>query len=608
MQYSIGSPEAARAFILSHVNPGQRMTTTTSWHGLGPDAHPGEATPTRAVVLVGDSVTWYEGVGMGENGGTAIFSPDPKSWALSPWTTVPPAAIDRFTLTPIPDPGEACSPNPPANLNGNLINAWCYGPLVYTVAIENVTADDNQIQWSAFPYDWSGVLAPRDPHEVPLTGPKNDTPGRSDSAAEGVVVLDPKLELEKQVCINALAADCDPTNDSLWVKSQELPAGSTQATFRIVVTNAGNVRLDNVHIAQDVVVPVTADASKVGNANVAGNPSQLVNETVVVADSLEPGESSVPLVVTVPINGVLAGKLKNTATANAELPDFVHDPFDPVGVDSDPTVSPDGKRLAERFTGNPTAGDPTGEPQMVPSNIDEAEVFEQVPGIALEKFVCKAGTGCQEPTEAELAELGAGNETDEWVKATTVPFETDAQWLLVITNTGVTVLTDVTLSREDLDEGGLGHDGTLDGCEAGTNVGTLQPGQTTTLMCSTGMITNEAAIGSGDDVINTAAVCGDPSDMDGVKLPGPNGQGTQPAVCSGEKIAEVNTLLEEEETPPATTTPPPTTQPASTPPAKTPPLGGTGANAVLAAVLGLLMLAGGGALVAVRVRRARQEG
>lgn len=66
------------------------------------------------------------------------------------------------------------------------------------------------------------------------------------SCAETVVpVQNAAVDVDKQVCLAALAVDCDPNDDSLWVDATDRPA-SGQAIFRIVARNAGNVALTDV--------------------------------------------------------------------------------------------------------------------------------------------------------------------------------------------------------------------------------------------------------------------------------------------------------------------------------------------------------------------------
>jgi len=86
--------------------------------------------------------------------------------------------------------------------------------------------------------------------------------------------------------------------------------------------------------------------------------------------------------------------------------------------------------------------------------------------------------------------------------------------MLVLTNTGDTVLTDVALTREDLAAGGSGYGETTDECAVGTNLGRLIPGASISLTCTTSHITNTASLGSGKEVINTAQAQATPYESD----------------------------------------------------------------------------------------------
>jgi hypothetical protein len=166
------------------------------------------------------------------------------------------------------------------------------------------------------------------------------------------------------------------------------------------------------------------------------------------------------------------------------------------------------------------------------------------PRLDLTKWVCQAGTGCSLPTAQDLSLLVPGTPTSQWVKATTVPYHSDAEWLLVVANTGNTHLKDVTLTREDLRAGGAYHGDLTADCRPGTVLGHLAPGEATVLTCSTPDIINTAAWGSGYDVINTAAAKGSPVDaaLQPIPLPDPDdAPGTLPDVRSREDTAEVNT-------------------------------------------------------------------
>jgi len=590
-QYVIGNADDVRKYVEDRVDPAHNDTWATSWHQQG--THPGDPAPVLPVVLVGDSLTWYEAVGFGEGGGTQIFSPNAESWALSPYTSSSPDVSTRFVIQPEPDAGKTCAQGDPISSAGVLANAWCRGALVYTVSLADARAGDDQMRWAAAPYDWKAVLVGRSQHEVYMSGPVDAHPGRGNSTSESVTVLDPKLNLVKKVCVNTVEDQCLLTDPKVWVDSTEIPANSSHAFFRVDVKNTGNVELVNVHMALDTLEATAADVAKTGTATVDGKPA---NQALLAA-SLDVGQTASKIVV-VPLDGTLDGVLKNTATANAELPETVRHPGATDGV---PTVDPEGNPLSQRFTGNPTPGYYTGEPGMVPSNEDSAEVFERVAAIALEKWVCgETDNDCDEPVGLDLAALGAGTPAGGWVKSTVVPMASEALWLLVVTNPGETVLVNVTLNREDLLAGSDDHGDTTMECAVGRDLGRLDPGGSIAVMCTTDQITSTAE----QTVINTARVCGAPADDNGNLLPGPDRVGNQPEVCSDESYAEVTTD-EPKPAPDPTTTPTPTTPTTPAPAPKPKPLSVTGANVAVTVVLGMILLAGGIGLVAVRMR-ARQ--
>lgn len=593
IHYHVGTEAQARDWIVGHLNEGFG-THATRWY-LG---FPERIIP---VVLVGDAVTWHEAVGMVEDDAAAVFGPNASHWSIDPDGTTF-ADYGRINMTIPPDNTRpTCATDPPVRAEAGsrtLFNAWCMGPLTYTVTIENVRAADNNQSWAASAYDSTGELAGLSPHGIWIAGPGNDNPGHNTSSKERLYVLDPSLLLTKKVCTTTVVDDCDINDPNVWRDEQEIPAGSSQAVFRVEVENTGNVELANVHMAQDTTKAEAGERAVIMPPTTqAGIPV----DGAVFADSLMPGAKAAMMVI-VPIDGTLDGELKNLATANAELPGVVSFPNGSTETQV-ATVDPAKKPLSDRFTGNPTVDDPDGEPGMVPSNEDAAKVFERVKAIDLEKYVCDGVSDCDVPTGGDLADLASGKNAGGWVKMTTVPMAADAQWLLVVTNTGNTTLGNVTLKREDLLAGGDGHDGQLVGCAMGDDLklGQLASGESKTVTCTTGLITNTEEWGSKEDVVNTAKVCAEVEDDTTIM----NGS----EVCSKESSAEVNTV-EEPAPPPDEPTPSPTPSPTTPQPAPKPPapprlLGGTGANAALAVVLGVILLAGGAGLVTVRMR-ARQ--
>jgi hypothetical protein len=213
----------------------------------------------------------------------------------------------------------------------------------------------------------------------------------------------------------------------------------------------------------------------------------------------------------------------------------------------------------------------------------------------LTKWVCQLSTACPTPDDTILAQLTSGFPAGGWVKATSVAYAGTAQWLLVLTNTGDTVLTNVQLTREDLDAGGAGHGATTTACAVGTNIGRLDPGVSVTLTCSTADITDTAKLGSGDEVVNTAQAKGTPADSNG-----------QPLVIGRTPVNDVVSPTDSAAVaaaPQSAPTPPPPT-PAPTPP----PIVSAGAPVTLGLVIGGLVLVALGAVLIVVMARARRRG
>jgi len=128
------------------------------------------------------------------------------------------------------------------------------------------------------------------------------------------------------------------------------------------------------------------------------------------------------------------------------------------------------------------------------------------------------------------------------VKATTVPYDTNAQWLIVVTNTGTQPLADVTLKSDVL----TGVDGVTapSGCAVGNVIaGELQPQQSAVLAtCVTDAVENVADLFSGADIVNTAQAQAVVTDDAGNVLPTADGTGDW-TLTTNTDSAEVNTQL-----------------------------------------------------------------
>ena len=157
----------------------------------------------------------------------------------------------------------------------------------------------------------------------------------------------------------------------------------------------------------------------------------------------------------------------------------------------------------------------------------DAGVIEMVPGIELQKYVCSKGTGCTDPATMTYEEPAS-----DWVKATTVKYGTNADWVILVKNTGNVALGNVDLSREDFSAGGAGFNGN---CKPAAPYSRLEAGESIYFSCTINNVTNTAEWGSGKDIVNTAQASGTPVDKTGRpvgKTPGP--------VFSNTDTAEVN--------------------------------------------------------------------
>ena len=200
----------------------------------------------------------------------------------------------------------------------------------------------------------------------------------------------------------------------------------------------------------------------------------------------------------------------------------------------------------------------------------DAGLIEAQPGIALAKYVCASGTRCDTP--ADFTSLDAPNSS--WVKAATVTYNTSADWLVLIQNTGDVPLANVGLTREDFQAGGLGFE--VNDCvrPAGSIIESLGVGEVTSWTCTVNSVTNTEAWGSDKDIVNTAAAVGTP--IYGSGHPLYNSNGTPKTIPSNPDTAEVNTLPKTSEPttpPPSEPTTPPPSEPTTPPPSEptTPP-------------------------------------
>ncbi|MDN4614357.1 hypothetical protein P5G50_07835 [Leifsonia sp. F6_8S_P_1B] len=255
-------------------------------------------------------------------------------------------------------------------------------------------------------------------------------------------VIDPHLQLTKQVCL--AGTGCDAADDAQWGTTTTVATGS-DVQWRLTAKNTGNIALADVRVSDDVLTGGTATGNDCAGASVVA--------------SLAPGASAAVTCSTAGVKG--AGDVVNSAKLTSTFTD------------------PSGGRILSRFTDG------------VGSNIDSASVRTVAPAIALVKQVCATGTGCDVADDAQ------------WTDRVTVPFGTDAQWRLTVTNTGNTTLLDVVPTQENL-TGGV--EGPSKECES-LAFGTLAAGQKKSLDCTTTGIVDTT-----QDAVNHAVVRGMPAD------------------------------------------------------------------------------------------------
>lgn len=235
-------------------------------------------------------------------------------------------------------------------------------------------------------------------------------------------VVNPKLELKKEVCTAHELSGCDAGDSSAWKESASVTAGS-DVFWRLTATNAGNIELQDVRVSADELEGVSA-----GTNDCRG---------VVIADTLAPGASSSVACAT---TGVTGGRGTNAARLTSTF------------ADESPSDA-----LIARF------------PNGVESNVSRADVTVHDPALALVKQVCATGTGCDMADDTQ------------WLPRTEVQAASAVEWRLTATNTGNVVLDDVSVSSEEL-SGGLV--GVSTEC-ASLTFGALEPGVSVHATCIT---------------------------------------------------------------------------------------------------------------------------
>jgi hypothetical protein len=537
--------------------------------------------PSDYVVLPGDDVSFIggawttQGVGPVGPGGTYTAPPAgnwvPKSQFIQLDEGNTGLTWDDIDFASWPT---NCAPGTPAVAPNQTVvvwDGWCMGdPGVFQFTIKDITVPSAAEQTGWTPYERWWDIQPDahlvDPAATVFGGPNNPRGGAESSTYSQVNVLDPKLQVIKEVC--STGTGCDPTlvtGDNTpvldgmantigqWVDASLTPVGTTNIQWRITAINTGNVALGNVHIANDDWGYTNiADAGKVDASPCATH----VFGTLAAGASASWG-------CTTPVAGILKGDVVNGVNLNASLaPDLNF----PNGF-----LSPDGTNISTRFKGNPENGsDGSG---FVGSNTDIARAAIPSPAIKLTKWVCETGTGCAIPTGATLTTLAGyttadgvtqGQPAGGWVKETTVAYGTAVNWLIVVTNTGNTYMSDVTVPTEYTLDGSSGTH--VDLTVTPASVASLAPGASAVFTTSTTSVTNTNAYIAGDhgdsnniygeptynlgsDVVNLAQAQGTPADDENGTLIEVGGSPLS-EILTNQATAEVRTQIE---------TPPPDT-------------------------------------------------
>jgi hypothetical protein len=210
-----------------------------------------------------------------------------------------------------------------------------------------------------------------------------------------VHVLDPKLELVKEVC--ATGTGCDPADDAHWRPETAVVSGSA-VDWRLTARNTGNIALADVTVADDTITGPGAGATDCAGRTIAAHlPVGATAALVCSTSSVTSGEW-----------------VTNTARLGSVFAD------------------PSGGALLDRFGGS------------VDSAPAEARVRALVPSLALTKQVCVTGIGC------DIAD------DTQWTERVVVAPGTDAEWRLTVRNTGDLTIADVVPSLETLSGGKTG--------------------------------------------------------------------------------------------------------------------------------------------------------
>ena len=521
-----------------------------------------DTVPRPTVILQGDTINVFGGMGAGQRGGNAPADGSAAGvWSVKNDFTAESGDVYNLfgerllgglmNVTYTQGAGQCATAAPSVNANLTVADLWCLGVGTFTGTLSNIKAPtDTSGNYTGFSgrFGFSPLLGNiRDTFSFAttpesLTGPNRNDLGSYATETGTYLVLAPSISLIKEVCVTGTGCDPDlitgdnaPVPDSVdnttgqWVDDATIPIGSTAVQWRITVKNTGNIPLVDVHMAND---KVSTDPSKPQDSAMVGANSCTTHSF----GTLQPGASQY-FDCTTGLLGELTGELVNEANVNASLPATL--PFGNSGdsaVTETPLNDPSGIPISNRIMGH------NGELGKVPSNSDAAKIHVPHPGLKLTKWVCSLVTGCVDPTTnpAVLQSLSgydpatgvvAGIPAGGWVKETVVPYNAKAQWLVVVTNTGDTYLKDVQLSEEFTTDAGINPTTLAAPLSSPLINGMLAPGESAVYRPVTAHVLNTNQFNSavsastdafgepeyevGNDIVNYAQARGTPILLDG---------------------------------------------------------------------------------------------
>ncbi|MDR2895176.1 MAG: hypothetical protein LBV30_00755 [Propionibacteriaceae bacterium] len=450
--------------------------------------------------------------------------------------------------------GEHGVPTSGSDHPSTLWNAWCQGVLVASLTWQPTVATDptkfGLTDATAPGLSMNIGISPEAKKEfgdaLAAISSSTNTQDADISQINGYMsALEPKLELIKQVCadykdgkptctqdsptgwvVDGTAGDNNGDNGVITgvgsgVEQGTVPEGVTTLLWRVIAKNTGNLPLQNVRVAQDLINIEPAS----GKTAPTIQKNSCVNASLVGSNGWLNNGATATITCTTTLDGPFSGTVQNTAALNADVPHrltgddarWIVTPDskgEPTILDNDPAV----EWFADRFTGYAdNNGTGAGVQGSIASNIDSAQVEALNADLKLTKYVCSTGTGCTVPEQgtAEFNALagitGSGTSVvpvagkdqatsgPHWVKETSVAYQTDAQWLVIATNIGNTSLDHILLTDErnlPANDPAAGHGSTTAISEY---EGILAPGQSAVYNFTTRDITNINATASGND-------------------------------------------------------------------------------------------------------------